>query len=245
MFRWNDEMVRLMADASERTDYYVNLARRMEGYFPEARRVCDAGCGIGYLACALAERVPEVTAVDCSPEAYRALCALVRRRGLKNVTPLLGDAAALAPGIPYDAMVFSFFGQLREILAIARAQCRGTVVIVKKNYRQHRFSLGRVPLSDETADDAADALLRAGIAFSREDDEPEMGQPLRSLDVAALFFRLYSRDEGPDPVTPEAVRARLTQTGDAEFPYYLPQKKAVGLLRIDTADIPPDWEERL
>ena len=46
--------------------------------------------------------------------------------------------------------------------------------------------------------------------------------------------------DAPGTLTREAVRARLTETGDAQFPYYLPQKKALGRFTIDTKDIPEE-----
>ena len=66
-----------------------------------------------------------------------------------------------------------------------------------------------------------------------------MGQPLRRLRDAVRFFEIYSKD-APGTLTREAVRARLTETGDAQFPYYLPQKKALGRFTIDTKDIPEE-----
>ena len=56
---------------------------------------------------------------------------------------------------------------------------------------------------------------------------------------AVRFFEIYSKD-APGTLTREAVRARLTETGDAQFPYYLPQKKALGRFTIDTKDIPEE-----
>ena len=39
-------------------------------------------------------------------------------------------------------------------------------------------------------------------------------------------------------MTEEAVRARLTATGDDEFPWYLPQPKVMGIIRLNSRDIP-------
>jgi SAM-dependent methyltransferase len=242
MFRWDADRIRLMADASEYGDYNDRLAEILSGLLPGADSVCDAGCGLGYLACAMAGRFGSVRAVEISPEAFAVLAKLAQ--GCENVTPVLGDAAQCPPRTPYDAMVFSFFGRLREILKIGRAQCRGTLAIIKKDYDRHRFSLSDVPLTDETASDAAGLLEKMKIPYRREARELEMGQPFRSLQDAALFFRSYSRDERPETITPEKAAPRLQQTGRADFPYYLPQARRLGILLVETADIPNDWEER-
>jgi len=44
---------------------------------------------------------------------------------------------------------------------------------------------------------------------------------------------------GGGPAEPkEAGRARLTATGDDKFPWYLPQPKVMGIIRLDSRDIP-------
>ena len=39
-------------------------------------------------------------------------------------------------------------------------------------------------------------------------------------------------------VTEEAVRARLKATGDHDFPWYLPQPKEMGIILLDSRNIP-------
>ena len=51
------------------------------------------------------------------------------------------------------------------------------------------------------------------------------------------FFRIYSRDETPGAITPEAVLARLRRTDDVRYPYYLPQTKRLGILTIRMEDL--------
>ncbi len=64
----------------------------------------------------------------------------------------------------------------------------------------------------------------------------EMGQPLRSLDEAGQFFRLYNRGDDA-ALTDEYLKARLTETGRTDFPLYLPQVRQVGCLRLAAADL--------
>ena len=60
------------------------------------------------------------------------------------------------------------------------------------------------------------------------------GQPLKDREDARLFFSLYSRGE---PVTEAFIDSRIVKTQDAEFPYYMPHTRDVGLVRIRTEDI--------
>ena len=62
-------------------------------------------------------------------------------------------------------------------------------------------------------------------------------QALIDQDEAVRFFRIYSRDETPGAITPEAVLPRLRRTEDVQYPYYLPQTKRLGILTIRMEDL--------
>ena len=176
-----------------------------------------------------------MTAADISEQALDIAHAQAEEKRVSNLEIVQTDLLAYAPETRFDAMVFCLFGKMPEILPIAKRCCAGRIVVIKKAFTHHRFSMSRVPLRDEVTDRAADFLRERGVRFSLETREFEMGQPLRSLRDAVRFFEIYSKD-APGTLTREAVRARLTETGDAQFPYYLPQKKALGRFTIDTKD---------
>ena len=163
----------------------------------------------------------------------------MEEKRVSNLEIVQTDLLAYAPETRFDAMVFCLFGKMPEILPMAKRCCAGRIVVIKKAFTHHRFSMSRVPLRDEVTDRAADFLRERGVRFSLETREFEMGQPLRSLRDAVRFFEIYSKD-APGTLTRDAVRVRLTETGDAQFPYYLPQKKALGRFTIDTKDIPEE-----
>ena len=232
---WTEESIAFLRDAAAINRYYETIAERIAPQLPENAHICDAGCGIGELSLALKPYCHHVTAVDADELAIKTLKAHL----IEGVTARCGDMETLAPEKPYDAMVFCLFGKMPEILPMAKRCCAGRIVVIKKAFTHHRFSMSRVPLRDEVTDRAADFLRERGVRFSLETREFEMGQPLRSLRDAVRFFEIYSKD-APGTLTREAVRARLTETGDAQFPYYLPQKKALGRFTIDTKDIPEE-----
>ena len=121
---------------------------------------------------------------------------------------------------------------------MARRQCAKTLVIIKKNYELHRLFPDRAahPRRDR-ARGLRGAGASVGIPFTFDTQELEHGQPFASLDEAVQFFRIYSKDEAPGAVTPEAVLPRLQKTGDDAFPYYLPQIKRLGILTIKMEDL--------
>ena len=153
-----------------------------------------------------------------------------------------GDIASLPPRIPYDAMVFCFFGAMSEILSIAKAQCRGQLFILKKNYLTHRFSAGNIPMEGDRFDRSKALLAKLGIPFEAEEQSLELGQPLASLEEARQFFTLYSRDKASSVFTDAYLKSRLVPGHIPDFPWYLPQEKKVGLIRLHTRDIPENIE---
>ncbi|MFQ9445405.1 MAG: hypothetical protein ACLSHM_03450 [Vescimonas sp.] len=124
-------------------------------------------------------------------------------------------------------MVFCLFGDVEEALTVARQQCRGTVLLIRRDYAYHRFSTGRVPVGF-TAADSEDTLRHLGLSYRMERFSLEFGQPLRSLEDARRFFRLYDRSGGADPPL-----HRLTAGPGPEFPYYLPNRKELCLLAVE------------
>ena len=238
MFQWNEEMVRFMRTASEYGDYHRRLVQRMRPALHSADHICDAGCGLGYLSLALAPYVRRVTAADRSEAALDVLRQNCAARGIRNIEILSGELQPVPLAAPYDAMVFCFFGRMEEIAAVAKAQCRGTVFVFKKNYTSHRFSVGEHPAGWDSFRAGADWLTERGVPFEAETLEPEMGQPFRSMEEARQFFRLYSRDADKAAITDEFLRGRLAETGREDFPLYLPHQRPVGCLKFSVEDLP-------
>ena len=155
---------------------------------------------------------------------------------IEGVTARCGDMETLAPEKPYDAMVFCLFGRTQDTLRIAKKQCRGRIFLVKRDYSHHRFSAGKVSLGEYTAGSTENVLREKGIPYTVERFTAEFGQPFRSLEAAERFFAVYNRSES-EVLSKDEIRARLTAGPSAEFPYYLPHKKALCLFTIETAAI--------
>ena len=217
MFTWTPEMIRLMQNANARSEYHRQLAAILAPKLAGCRTLCDAGCGLGSLSAALSPYFDAITAADVSDAALDVLRETIRTQNLTNITPLPCDLLQSTDRTRYDGMVFCFFGSLAEILPVARRQCAKTLVIIKKNYELHRFSLTAQPIRGETAPAACEALRAMGVPFRFDAQELEHGQPFASLDEAVQFFRIYSKDEAPGAVTPEAVLPRLQKTGKGDW----------------------------
>lgn len=229
MFNWTQESIAYMDDACRRTDFHRRLTAELTPYLKPADRVCDAGCGLGYLSLSLAGCVGSVTAVERDPRALAVLEREVSRRDIRSVTAVCGDMLAYRPEEPFDAMVFCFFGSMEEIVATARTCCDGTVLAVVRNDACHRFSgKSREPGRHSFAS-ACRSLTEKGIDFTAKTMSLDFHQPFRSLEAARRFFALYGGCED--------WRERLRETGDGEFPWELPSRRDLGLIVFRTEDI--------
>lgn len=230
MLIWTPDTVRFQRDAALYGGYHRTLAAHLVPYLPQNAHVCDVGCGLGYLSRALAPYCKRVTAIDSEQLALDVL----RKDTPENVEVFEGDVFTLSPDRRFDAMVFCFFGTMDETLLLARKHCRGKVIVVKRGWTQHRFSLQDESVRRDACEDAERYLRTRDIPFSREELTLDIGQPFRSQDDAVRFFEAY----GNEAVTFSDVEARLVKTDNAAFPYYLPQEKPLGIFIFDVKDVP-------
>lgn len=228
MFEWTQERIAYMDDACRRTDFHQRLAAELSPYLRRTDRVCDAGCGLGYLSLALAPYVSAVTAVERDGQALAVLEREIKARRVANVTAVRGDMLAYRPDELFDAMVFCFFGSMEEILATAARCCRGTVLAVVRNDESHRFSGKQREPGRHSYETACRILAEKGICFTARTEAFDFDQPFRSLEAARRFFDLYGGNEG--------WRSRLAETGDPEFPWHLPSRRDFGLITFQMGD---------
>lgn len=240
---WEKDMISFMQDASEYADYNLRLTEKMLPWLREDMHICDAGSGLGYLSLALAPHVRQVTAVEINADASSVLSRNCQTRGIANVVSRCGAIADVVPEKPYDAMVFCFFGRRRDILKLAREQCRGDVFVFTRNYDRHRFSAGSHRSGFEGYPEFAGELGQLGIPVHKETFALEFGQPFRSIEEAHRFFLLYSKDQNKDVLTEEFIRSQLEKTGRKDFPFYMPHQKHMGFLHFSAKDIPEQIPE--
>ena len=236
MFQWTPDMVRFMKTASEYGIYHRALANLIRPDVTPEAQVADVGCGLGYLSLALAPYAGKVTAMDASAEALRVLEENRRECGVRNLEIFQGDVFRLEPERQFDCMAFCFFGNIEEILTIARRHCLGKAFLFQRNYRLHRFSTGSCGRERGGYPDSCRRLGELGIPYERRELSLEFGQPFADFGDAKLFFETYNR--GDRPVSDRLVRERIVKTGREDFPFYLPCKREIGFLTLNAEDIP-------
>ena len=234
MFAWTEESAAFWEDSASYTQSYERLAERAAARLSPEGAVFEGGCGLGHLSVALAKRGFAVTAMDLSPLPLRYLRSGADRAGVR-LTVRTGDVFALPEGELYDSAVFCFFGSVTEILNWAKGHCRDRLILFKKNWSTHRFTRDPGAVRKFTYPLTCGELERLGVPFAAETFDADMGQPFRNLSDAVRFFRLYDPQTA---VTEAEALSRLTETGDPVFPYYLPALRSVGMIVIQTRDIP-------
>ena len=239
MYFWSPESIRFRIDAAEQTGYDDAIIAQLLPELSSDSHVCDAGCGLGYTSLALARHCARVTAVDTSREALSILRNNIAVTKITNIDVVEGDLFTMRPAQPYDAMVFCFFGRVEETLRAAKAQCRGTVYLIKKNWRNHRFTPGAVPLGRFTFLQTLQELDLLGVPYRASTVPIEMGQPFRSLEDAVRFFELYRQQEDEQENARERVKQLLTTTNSEGFPFFLSASNELGIIAVDVKDICP------
>ena len=131
---WNPDKIRYMEDAAAQLPFSEQLASQASAFLPRDSIVCDAGCGLGFLSMALAPYCREVIAADNDDAVLAVLRRHLTQRPVANVTPVCCDIFDLPIDVKYDAMVFCFFGSIAETLACAKKNCRGPVIMFKKDW---------------------------------------------------------------------------------------------------------------
>lgn len=230
MFEWNDAMISYMDRAARHTLYYKTLAEWIGRDLKKTDRICDAGCGLGYLSLALSHYVSQVDAVDSCRAVLHVLRRNIEETHKTNIKPIHTDIYKLSVQKPcYDAMIFCYFGKIQEIVTLARQRCKGSIYIVKGRSPYHLFSRGGERAQRENAEMAAQWLEAHQIQYEQIPLDLELGQPFLSLEDAKQFADLYGKPEHADT---SWLEKRLGTDPRGEYKWYMPIEKPVVLFHL-------------
>lgn len=232
MYKWEPEKIRFMKDASEFSSYHEILGTWLKPYILPQDSVCDAGCGLGYLSLQMAVFARSVTAVDIHDGALQVLRDNLQEKNIGNVKVIHESVFQLVVEEKFDKMVFCFFGSVEEVLSLGRRLCRGDLFMITRNYNHHRFSKDAPRDGRESFDEICRVLCEKGIAFESKEMDIEFGQPFRYLSEVPKFFQMYQQYTDTVGFTRDEMEGMVFQTQRKDFPFYLPKKRKIGLIRI-------------
>ncbi len=230
MQRWGADAIRFMRDASEFGSYYKELTSYLLPHLPKNGHICDAGCGLGYLAQELAKSCAQVTALDASEAAIQAMRHRAKEENLsircENIFEIQDR---------FDAMVFCYFGKTEEILSLSARICADKVIVVKRDCSEHTFSIGHVHRSRHSVETLAQALKTMNIPYENQHIALELGQPFVSVSDALEFYRLYNKSE--EKIDEQTVKERLVSIDDVKYSWYLPSVRKMELVVFSAKDL--------
>lgn len=230
MIRWNDESIRLMVDSLEYTGFAKAQCQMLLPHLNPTDTVMEAGSGIGYLTCAMAEHAAKVISVEFDQTASSYLQKRVKEEGLSNIRAENADAFTFDPQERVDVLVCCRFGAMEEVLSIAKKVGAKKVLVLSLANKRHRVSAeGKGAEVQEYC--RPNLLTENGIEYTEDYFTLQNGQPLRSLEDAVAFFKMYDR-KGAE-ITVDSVRPALIPDPKGEYEWYYPMESRFRLIAFE------------
>jgi hypothetical protein len=237
MHHWEPAMIRFMQDASEQSDYFSELAKRIAPHCSPDMYVCDAGCGLGYLSFELAPYVAHIDAIDKVSAVTNTMRHLLAGRSLLNISIQTSHLADLSTDISYDLMLCCLSVSFDEAEALARAHHAKKLIVIHKLKQGSRSTPATRCRSNLycAGDDPriAHMVTPGGIECCGEVFTLELGQPLRTLQDTGQFFETYRDDLNPGSSDFSALFSQLEYRDSNDWPYYFPKQRRLCMFVLD------------
>jgi len=227
-FSWNPRTIHWYQRANEYNSFYKRIADliapKLQGY----STLCDIGCGLGLIDLELCRSIDKITCIDISPEAINALNKSIEAAKITNIETRLMDCEKIKES--WDVILISFFGSrhLEKFLP----HCKKLFAVVNGNNHSPLYPEKYKKYHKNTVSQAKKNLDQKGIPYSLTEIFLEFGQPLDSLEDARQFILSYSPQNDPKDLA-EFLSRNLKETGDLEYPFFLPHSKIIGIFEIE------------
>ena len=236
LFLWSEKTIRWYSEASESALNNRDrvLAQSILSSAGMNRRLCDMGCGLGYLSAELSAYSHSVTAADLNEDAVSFLRSMVKARALTNVFPQTADFEQLDYGQDYfDTAVMCMFGGMEKYLHKAAYWSAESVIYIMSANRRRAFSAKQEDNGHQSIDDIRRFLSRCGFSYEFRTVSTKFGQPFRSFSDAQEFMAHYDSSSSGTEIK-HALEKRLINISDGEFSLYLPNDKEYAFFAVST-----------
>lgn len=227
---WNSNTIRWYQEANDYSGFFKSIADliapRLAGY----STFCDIGCGLGLVDLELSKYIKSITCIDINREAIDTLRKCVENRKITNIQPVLMDCNDIDES--WDVIYVGFFGARN--LEKFRPHCKKLIAVVGKKNQDELYPDKYRSFQKITVDEIEQTLTRKRVPFSLTEVSFEFGQPLVSLADAQNFVRTQSPEITPEDLASFLSR-RLIETGEKQYPFYLPRMKSMGIFEIEGA----------
>lgn len=234
LIQWNEQTADWFDAASRYTGFHQKLSEKLLPHIGKRDSLVDLGCGVGLIDFALSSAISEITCVDESSEALTCLERLASARGVSNVRAIQADAYALEGR--WDTVLAVFFGTFADHLNALLRLCNESVIAIVHADAQGLLGPKEYhPPKCNTVSQTKKELDAMGIRYTCEEHALEYGQPFASLSEAEVFVKAYSKNP-PGVAIQKYLEETLVETGNAEYPYYLPNRKGFGMFQVRRDD---------
>ena len=236
LFLWSEKTIKWYSEASESAlnNRDSVLARNIISAAGMNRRLCDMGCGLGYLSTELSPYAHSVAAADLNEDAVSFLRNMVKERAITNIFPQTADFEQLDYGQDYfDTVVMCMFGGMEQYLHKAAHWSSESVIYIMSANSRRGFSVRQEDNGRRSIDDIRQFLDRSGLSYEYRTVSTKFGQPFRSFSDAAEFLAHYD-SSGNETEIKQALEKRLVNISDGEFSLYLPNDKEYAFFAVST-----------
>lgn len=230
-FRWSEQSIQWFLEASVFTGFHKALAKKISPFLEFEDSLCDIGCGLGRLDLELAPYVRKLTAFDIDPEVVGILYKDAQSRSLHQLYPLCADVATFRGR--FDVVLMSFFGKSEIDIVHGLGLCRKKMIrIVNVENKSSLYPSRHRKTVKDTVSVVSRELEEQSLSFHLETPSIEFGQPFRSRQGAENFVCCHAPDIESRELE-DFLKEHLVETGESDFPFYLPNEKRVGIFIID------------
>ena len=231
-FKWDELEIKWFLDASVYTGFHRTLAEKIIPHLKPEYTLCDIGCGLGRLDLELASHVRELTAIDINENAISQLKQDVKSHCLNNLRAHCRDASAITEH--FDIFLMSFFGKM-GIFDYMKLCCRKIIRVVNADNKSDLYPAHHRRYGKDTIPIVQKELNAQGIGYDLELCSIEFGQPLESLRDAEQFV-LRNAPEATAEEVNGFQNEYIRHTGREDFPFYLQNRKELGIFIINRED---------
>lgn len=226
---WGEQAVRWFKNASEFTGYNKKLAEILLDHIPCRGSLCDVGCGAGLIDMELAPYIGEITCVDINADAVSSVGQTIKELGIENISTICMDATKLEG--QWDTVMGLFYGGDNFFTKFFHMAKDRLILVTHGSIKGEFGPEGHQVIKCFDVNGVSAYLDSLGVKYHLEEHSLEYGQPFSDPDDARAFVKAYSTPMS-DAELDEYLSDALVHTGDANFPYYLPKQKKLGIFVI-------------
>ena len=228
---WNKNSINWFNEASAYTGYNCRLSSFLMEYIPHRNTICDMGCGAALIDFEFAKQFEQVTCVDISQEAISSVDTSIKEQNISNMRTVCMDGTMFTESSDTVIALFhggpnifdNYYPLAKEQLIIVTHLGKCGTFSPEKHRKAHNFG---VPKTKEHLD-------KLGVKYTYLEQSLEYGQPFHTFEDAMEFMNAYSAPGMTEEEKIENLKNRLVETGEQEYPYYLPNKKEMGIFIIN------------